>query len=93
MSNDNWDGDGNYTVKMDMWWGVNGTTYKLYENGVLTDTRSLADNTPGAQSVSTQITGRSPGTYIYYCELINSAGVTTSMEITVRACNQIKITL
>ena len=84
LSNDNWDGDGNYKIKMDMWSGINGNTYKLYENGVLIDTQTLTNKTPGAQTSSTTITGRSIATYTYYCELINSAGVTKSETITIK---------
>ena len=83
LSNDNWDGDGNYTVAMNMWWGTNGSTCNLYENGVLIDTQELADNTPSAQSANFIIEGRAVGSYVYYCELINQAGTTTSDEITV----------
>lgn len=83
LSNDNWDGDGSYTVKMDMWFGVNGTIYKLYENGVLIDTQDLTANTPNVQSARTSITEKGIGEYTYYCELINSAGMTTSEIITV----------
>jgi Chitinase A, N-terminal domain. len=86
LSNDNWDGNGDYQVTMNMWWGTNATTYLLYENGVLIDTQTLMANTPNAQTAVTNITGRAKGTYEYRVELKNDTGVTESkvMKVTVR---------
>lgn len=78
LSNDNWDGDGSFRVNMNTWWGTNGTTYRLYENGVLIDTQTLADRTPQSQSAATPIEGRPAGVYEYRCELENDAGSTSS---------------
>ncbi|WP_158560688.1 sugar-binding protein [Paenibacillus contaminans] len=83
LSQDNWDGDGNYKVSMNMWWGTNGTTYRLYENGMLIDTQTLSDRTPGAQSAVTAIANKPIGTYEYQCELVNYAGATVSGKIVV----------
>jgi plastocyanin len=84
LSHDNWDGDGSFKVFMNMWWGTNGTAYRLYENGTLIDTRTLADRTPGAQSAVTVIGNKPAGTYEYQCELINDAGETVSGKIIVK---------
>ncbi|WP_051251469.1 fibronectin type III domain-containing protein [Paenibacillus harenae] len=86
LSNDNWDGNGDYTVTMNMWWGTNGTTYRLFENGVLIDTRTLAADTPKAQTAVSSVTGRSAGTYEYRAELENESGVTESviMKVSVK---------
>ncbi|GAA4846624.1 hypothetical protein GCM10023310_25820 [Paenibacillus vulneris] len=83
LSHNNWDGDGDYEVQMNLWWGTNGKTYKLYENGVLIDTQNLVQATPKAQSAITAIKGRKPGKYQYVGELINDAGTVTSDKITV----------
>lgn len=83
LSHDNWDQNGDYAIAMNMWWGTNGTTYKLYENGSLIDTKTLTASTPQAQSASTPIAGRTAGTYVYKAELSNAAGATESQEITV----------
>lgn len=83
LSNDNWDGDGIYRVAMNMWWGTNATTYKLYENGMLIDAQTLAPNTPNGQQAVTDIANRGEGTYEYRAELINDAGITESTIMTV----------
>ncbi|WP_240633179.1 glycosyl hydrolase [Paenibacillus montanisoli] len=86
LSNDNADGDGQYKVAMNMWWGTNATAYRLYENGKLIDTQQLQAATPNAQSAVTKVSGRAAGTYTYYCELVNDAGVTMSgtMKVVVK---------
>ncbi|RTE02375.1 OmpL47-type beta-barrel domain-containing protein [Paenibacillus whitsoniae] len=83
LAQNNWDGDGSFTVSMNMWWGTNATEYRLYENGVLIDTKSLTAATPGAQSAATAIAGKAVGVYEYRCELVNAAGVTSSEKLTV----------
>lgn len=75
--------DGNYTVTMNLWWGNNGTSYKLYENGVLIDTKTLKDVSPSAQHASTEFQGKPNGTYVYTAELTNKYGTTTSSALTV----------
>ena len=75
--------DGNYSVTMNMWWGNNGSRFKLYENGVLIADRKLTDASPAAQSVKTSVTGKANGTYTYTCELINGFGTTTCKPLAV----------
>lgn len=84
LSQDNWDGDGNYKVTMNLWWGTNATEYRLYENGQLIDTKALNAVTPNAQSAVTDVSGHANGTYTYRAELINAAGVTSTETITVQ---------
>ncbi|WP_336772899.1 discoidin domain-containing protein [Paenibacillus sp. MMO-58] len=75
--------DGSYTVTMNLWWGNNGTVFKLYENGELIHTQKLADKSPEAQTVKTDITGKANGTYTYTCELTNSFGTTACAPLVV----------
>jgi hypothetical protein len=75
---------GDYTVSMNMWWGENATSYKLYEDGVLVDSQKLTYNAPWAQFAQTKIKGKTNGTYTYVAELANDKGVTRSQMLTVR---------
>lgn len=75
--------DGSYTVTMNLWWGSNGTEFKLYENGKLISTQKLTDNSPEAQSVSTEIVGKANGTYTYTSELTNVFGTMASNSLIV----------
>uniref|UniRef100_UPI00403FBB69 DUF5689 domain-containing protein n=1 Tax=Paenibacillus sp. FSL R5-0519 TaxID=2921648 RepID=UPI00403FBB69 len=84
LSQNNWDGDGNYSVSMNLWWGTNATEYRLYENDVLIDTQTLKAATPASQSATTNVSGRANGTYTYRAELINAAGVTSTETITIQ---------
>lgn len=84
LSQNNWDGDGNYTVTMNLWWGTNATEYRLYENDVLIDTQALNAATPSAQTAKTDLSDRANGTYTYRAELVNSAGVTSTEIVTVQ---------
>ncbi|KAF2419866.1 fibronectin type III domain-containing protein [Microbacterium sp. B35-30] len=83
LSHDNKDRDGNYTVTADLWWGTNGTSYKLYEGGVVIDEQTLVAASPNAQQAKTAVAGRAPGTYTYVAEFANAAGATISKPITV----------
>lgn len=83
LTHDNWDKDGQYTITMNMWWGNNGTSWKLYENDVLIHSDDLLDNSPNAQTRSLSFTGKENGTYTYMCELINAFGTTTSAALAV----------
>lgn len=85
LSHDNGDGDGDYVVAMDKWWGTQATGYVLYEGGVEVDRQELVPGTGGeAQSAATVLTGREPGTYRYVAVLTNDAGETRSKELAVR---------
>lgn len=75
--------DGNFTVTMNLWWGNNAASYKLYENGTLIDSKQLKDASPSAQTASTVVQGKANGTYVYTAELTNKFGTTKSQPLTV----------
>jgi pectate lyase len=83
LSADNWDGDDTYAVTMNLWWGTNATSYRLYEDGVLVDAKPLVAASPGAQSQRTPLTGRAVGVHTYVAELANAAGSTRSDALVV----------
>lgn len=73
---------------MNLWWGTNGSEYRLYENGVLIDTKPLNEATPNEQKDVITITGKEPGSYEYRAVLINATGETNSETITVTVKQQ-----
>ncbi|RZI92024.1 MAG: hypothetical protein EOO67_09475, partial [Microbacterium sp.] len=87
LSSDNgWDTglrDGDYTVSMDLWWGENASSFRLYENGSLISTTRLVPDSPRAQHVEVPVSGRPNGTYTYTGELLNSRGVTKTAPLKV----------
>ncbi|GAA1730627.1 hypothetical protein GCM10009809_27740 [Isoptericola hypogeus] len=84
LSHDNHDGDGAYTVTMDKWWGTQATGYVLLEDGVEIDRQDLTRGSGGAaQSATTVVTGREPGTHRYVGVLSNATGETRSRELSV----------
>lgn len=85
LSHDNGDGDGDYVVAMDKWWGTQATGYVLYEDGVEVDRQELVPGTGGeAQSAATVLADREHGTHRYVAVLTNAAGDTRSKEMAVR---------
>lgn len=83
LSHDNWDGRNDFTLEMNMWWGTNGTSWKLYENNKLIIEEPLKDNSPNAQKATYKVASKPKGSYTYKCELINASGKTLSNSITV----------
>jgi arabinogalactan endo-1,4-beta-galactosidase len=88
LSRDNgWDTglkDGEYTVRMNLWWGENATKLRVFENDVLIATVPLSYGGVSAQSATIAVAGKSNGTYVYTGELINSRGTTAVQPITVK---------
>lgn len=90
ISHDNWDNNGDYVITSNMWYGNNATCYILYEKKGKTGTYkavktgTLTDDTPNAQSITIDISGKTmPGTYWYYLDVRNKYGSTVSDEISV----------
>ncbi|MCK9794281.1 phosphodiester glycosidase family protein [Isoptericola sp. 4D.3] len=80
ISDDNgWDTglhDGDYRVLVDLWWGENATSLRLYSGGELIHTERLEHGGTEAQRVAVPVTGNVNGEYEYTCELVNAAGTT-----------------
>ena len=91
LSNDNgWDTglkDGAYTVTMNLWWGENASSVRLYENGRLLKVVPVEYRGQRAQAVSVPVSGRTDGTYRYTAVLANTKGETTTaaMDVVVDA--------
>ncbi|WIM24362.1 glycosyl hydrolase 53 family protein [Microbacterium sp. zg-Y625] len=87
LSHDNgWDTglrDGDYTVRMNLWWGVNGSSFRLYENGALVAVQPLVYGGKAPQTATVRVTGRQDGTYVYTGEIVNASGVTATRPVTV----------
>lgn len=91
-SDNGWDTglhDGDYRITMNLWWGTNGSLFKLYENGDLIKTVRLTAASPAAQTAVVPIAGRGNGTYVYTGELVNASGksVTQAVAVTVKDAN------
>ncbi|WP_434810217.1 glycosyl hydrolase 53 family protein [Microbacterium sp. bgisy189] len=87
LSHDNgWDTglrDGDYRITMNLWWGQNASSFRLYENGVLIATVPLEYRGTKAQLATVPITGRANGTYAYTGVLVNTQGETAVTPVTV----------
>ncbi|GAB3536901.1 hypothetical protein GCM10027403_19250 [Arthrobacter tecti] len=67
---------GSYTVTADLKNGQNGTSFRLYEDGVLITEIALRDESPNGQRVSVPVSGKAKGKYTYTCVLVNAGGET-----------------
>jgi len=69
---------------MNLWWGENGSLFKLYRDGELVAKVPLTMMTPGAQRAVVDIEGLANGTYVFTGELVNSKGTTATAPLTVK---------
>ncbi|MDW4573688.1 chitinase N-terminal domain-containing protein [Microbacterium sp. M3] len=86
-SNDGWDTglkDGTFQLTMNLWWGENGSLFKLYRDGELVAKVPLTMMSPGAQRAVVDIEGLPNGTYVFTGELLNSKGTTATQPLTVK---------
>ncbi|WP_210088196.1 DUF5689 domain-containing protein [Paenibacillus turicensis] len=74
---------GDFNILMNLWWGNNGSSYRLFENGGLIHEGQLKDVSPNAQQLTIPISEKLNGTYSYELELINRFGVTKSQKLVV----------
>ena len=84
-SNDGWDTglrDGTFQVTMNLWYGENGSLFKLYRDGTLVGTVPLTMASPNAQKAVLDIAGLKNGTYQFTGVLINSKGSTATQSLT-----------
>ncbi len=80
-----WNGESDYQITFNIWWGTNATAYELFENDVLIDSGDLEANSPNGQSRSWSMKDKANGTYVYKLELSNSYGKCSgSTVVTVR---------
>jgi hypothetical protein len=83
LSDDNWNHDGTFTVRADLWWGTDATHYRFFENGVQVSEGDLTAATPKAQKASLDVTGKPAGVYEYVVEFSNALGATRSVPLSV----------
>ena len=77
ISPNNYNGANSVVITMNMWWGNNGTSWQLFQNGTLVYSASLVDNSPNAQTASSAvISNLALGTYTFTAKLTNSFGTT-----------------
>ncbi|SHI34785.1 hypothetical protein SAMN02745163_00061 [Clostridium cavendishii DSM 21758] len=76
LSKDKWDGEADYTITMNLWYGNNADSWRLYENGKLILEENLINNSPNPQKAQMSFKDKPNGEYIYTAELINSFGKT-----------------
>lgn len=63
-----------YTIRWDMWWGENATSWRLFENGVEVHSANIADGSPNAQFDDVAVNKAVGGQFTYYVEICNDGG-------------------
>lgn len=84
LTSDNSDGDGNFNLTWNIWWGENASSAEYYQNNTLISTEKLTYNGSNQQSGKLSVEGLAPGEYEYKVVLKNSKGSTEkSLKISV----------
>ena len=73
-----WSGETTYSIIMNLYWGVNGNSWSLFEDGKEVFRADLVSASPNKQSASFPFTNKANGLYTYHCILRNAAGETAS---------------
>ena len=76
-----WNGESSFGIRMNIWWGQNGTLAELIENEKTVESVILTDNSPSAQSYTFNVTGKANGTYEYQVKISNKFGSTLSNTV------------
>lgn len=76
LTKDKWGGECDYTITMNLWYGNNADSWRLFENGKLIHEEKLVNNSPNPQVAKKDFTNKPNGEYVYTAELVNSFGTT-----------------
>lgn len=77
-----WNGEADFGLKVDMWWGNNATLLEILENGAVVRSVAMVDRSPSAQSALVTMSGKANGTYRYVARLTNRFGSASSQPVT-----------
>jgi len=77
----------NLTISWDMWWGENGTYWKLIQNGNNVFETEIINNTPEAQHNEVTLLFTTTGQYNFIVDLCNDNGCTSSNPILISISN------
>lgn len=72
-----------FTVRADLWWGTNATSWRMLRDGVEIAHGALAAATPAAQSVAVPVS-LPKGSHSFVVEFANAAGTTASSPLAVK---------
>ncbi|SDD14469.1 hypothetical protein SAMN04489747_0286 [Auraticoccus monumenti] len=84
LSHDDHDGDGTFTLRADLWWGTNATSYRFLRDGQEVGSGELVARTPQAQRAVLAVEDLPVGSHTFVVELANAAGEVRSEPLVVR---------
>ena len=83
-SHDNYDQDGSFVAKANLWWGTNATTYAFKLDGQVVGEGALTAATPNPQTAEVSLEGVASGTHSLTVVFTNANGSTESKPVTVK---------